>query len=118
MTLELPLKLIGNPGSPYTRKMVSFLRYKSIPYKIIWGDPGSILDKMEIEKANVFQIYSQIAKHFNNTRHYKWRSVEDFLDSLPHGSFVLDLGCGNGRNMENTKSEVKKSLISANLIDE
>jgi len=58
---------------------------------------------MEIEKANVFQIYSQIANHFNNTRHYKWRSVEDFLDSLPPGSFVLDLGCGNGRNMENTK---------------
>ena len=50
MTLELPVKLIGNSGSPYTRKMVSFLRYKSIPYKIIWGDPGSILDKMEIEK--------------------------------------------------------------------
>ena len=50
MTLELPLKLIGNPGSPYTRKMVSFLRYKSIPYKIIWGDPGSILEKMGIEK--------------------------------------------------------------------
>jgi len=58
---------------------------------------------MEIEKANVFQIYSQIATHFDNTRHYKWRSVEDFLDSLPYGSFVLDLGCGNGRNMENTK---------------
>ena len=50
MTLELPLRLIGNPGSPYTRKMVSFLRYKLIPYKIIWGDPGFILDKMEIEK--------------------------------------------------------------------
>ena len=50
MTLELPIRLIGNPGSPYTRKMVSFLRYKLIPYKIIWGDPGFILDKMEIEK--------------------------------------------------------------------
>jgi tRNA (uracil-5-)-methyltransferase TRM9 len=58
---------------------------------------------MEIEKSNVFQVYSQIAYHFNNTRHYKWRSVDDFLDTLSPGSFVLDIGCGNGRNMENTQ---------------
>ena len=50
MTLPNPLKLIGGVGSPYTRKMVSYLRYKRIPHTIIWGDPGAYLDKVGIEK--------------------------------------------------------------------
>ena len=35
--------LIGAPPSPYTRKMIALLRYRSIPYEIIWGDPGQLL---------------------------------------------------------------------------
>lgn len=54
---------------------------------------------MEVETSNVLNIYSKIATHFDNTRHYKWDSVEDFLNSLPKNSFILDIGCGNGRNM-------------------
>ena len=50
MSIPNPLKLIGGVGSPYTRKMVSYLRYKRIPYTIIWGDPGAYLDKAGIEK--------------------------------------------------------------------
>ena len=37
--------LIGAPPSPYTRKMIALLRYRGIPYEIIWGDPGQILDE-------------------------------------------------------------------------
>ena len=50
MIIEAPIKLIGNNGSPYTRKMVSLLRYKHIPYKIIWRDPEEYLDQHNIEK--------------------------------------------------------------------
>ena len=50
MIIKAPIKLIGNNGSPYTRKMVSFLRYKHIPYKIIWGEPEEYLDLHNIEK--------------------------------------------------------------------
>ena len=50
MIIEAPIKLIGNNGSPYTRKMVSLLRYKHIPYKIIWRDPKEYLDQHNIEK--------------------------------------------------------------------
>ena len=50
MIIKAPIKLIGNNGSPYTRKMVSFLRYKHIPYKIIWGEPEEYLDRHHIEK--------------------------------------------------------------------
>ena len=44
-----PIKLIGNVASPYTRKMVAYLRYKRIPYEVIWGQPEDILKKMNIE---------------------------------------------------------------------
>ena len=44
-----PIKLIGNVASPYTRKMVAYLRYKRIPYEVIWGQPEDILVSMNIE---------------------------------------------------------------------
>ena len=40
MSLPNPLVVLGAPGSPYTRKMLSYLRYKRIPHKMIWGDPS------------------------------------------------------------------------------
>lgn len=43
------IKLIGNVASPYTRKMVAYLRYKRIPYEVIWGQPEDVLREMKIE---------------------------------------------------------------------
>ena len=50
MNIPIPLKLIGGVGSPYTRKMLSYLRFKRIPHTIIWSDAGAYLDKEGIEK--------------------------------------------------------------------
>jgi glutathione S-transferase len=50
MSLPNPVKLIGGVGSPYTRKMLSYLRYKRIPHTMIWGDPGAYLEKIGLEK--------------------------------------------------------------------
>ena len=37
MTKTARLELTGAPGSPYTRKMLSVLRYRQLPYSIYWG---------------------------------------------------------------------------------
>lgn len=47
----------------------------------------------------VCDMYNANAHAFSRTRHTPWPITRDFLLSLPSGIRVLDLGCGNGRNM-------------------
>ncbi len=47
----------------------------------------------------VAQVYNKIAKEFDKTRVSIWTNVKNFLDSIPVESSVLDIGCGNGKNM-------------------
>ena len=63
-------------------------------------------NEVDIEKTKVKDVYEDIAKHFSNTRVYKWTWVAEFLESLPNNSNVYDLGCGNGRNMVNSKNNL------------
>jgi alkylated DNA repair protein alkB family protein 8 len=50
------------------------------------------------------QTYEDIAAEFSATRAYVWKCMKDFtamLPSDPPGSLtVLEIGCGNGKNME------------------
>jgi len=52
------------------------------------------------EHKFVLEIYNSISNHFDNTRHYIWPSVKEFIESLPKYSYIGDIGCGNGKNME------------------
>ncbi|KAH7642083.1 Alkylated DNA repair protein alkB 8 [Dermatophagoides farinae] len=56
-----------------------------------------ISNPRKLETDFVHRTYDQIADHFSTTRYKCWPQVVNFLESLPAGSFVLDVGCGNGR---------------------
>lgn len=50
-----------------------------------------------MEKEHVYEVYEKIAPHFSNTRYKMWPKVEEFMNSVPPGSIVADVGCGNGK---------------------
>lgn len=54
----------------------------------------------EYEKKYVHDVYSKIANHFSCTRYTPWNMVKQFLNSFDDKSFIFDIGCGNGKNIE------------------
>ncbi|KAM9359812.1 tRNA (carboxymethyluridine(34)-5-O)-methyltransferase alkbh8 [Symphorus nematophorus] len=54
-------------------------------------------DAAHLEEEYVHRVYDAIASHFSSTRHSPWPRVCDFLSSLPPGSVLADVGCGNGK---------------------
>jgi len=49
-------------------------------------------------KRMVVDTYTQIAEHFDKTRHQPWPATINFVKTIRPGSTVADLGCGNGRD--------------------
>lgn len=56
-----------------------------------------------IEKEYVHDTYQKIALHFSNTRAYLWKSVKKFLDEIEPSRVILEVGCGNGKNLNYRK---------------
>jgi ubiquinone/menaquinone biosynthesis C-methylase UbiE len=56
-----------------------------------------------IEKEYVHNTYQKIAEHFSNTRAYVWKSVKEFLKKVESNSIILEVGCGNGKNLNYRK---------------
>lgn len=59
---------------------------------------------MNIEQERVKNVYEEIADHFDQTRPFQWPWITDFIQNSDSNSglskkTVLDIGCGNGRNM-------------------
>ncbi|XP_020564040.1 alkylated DNA repair protein alkB homolog 8 isoform X2 [Oryzias latipes] len=59
--------------------------------------PSCPADAARLEEEYVHRVYSTIASHFSDTRHTPWPRVCHFLSSLPSGSVLADVGCGNGK---------------------
>ena len=53
-----------------------------------------------MEQKYVNNVYENIAKQFSDKRTTKWSWIDDFIYSKPKNTNILDIGCGNGRNME------------------
>ena len=60
-------------------------------------------DYNNFENENVHLIYNKIAKHFDTTRVIIWPKVEEFINNFNKNSTILDIGCGNGKNMGHRK---------------
>jgi ubiquinone/menaquinone biosynthesis C-methylase UbiE len=54
----------------------------------------------ELERVHVRDVYNEIAESFDNTRYSVWKCVKNFIDGLDKNSEILDVGCGNGKNMK------------------
>lgn len=50
-----------------------------------------------LESQFVHSIYNAIAPHFAATRFAVWPRVRAFLEALPPGALLADVGCGNGK---------------------
>jgi len=55
---------------------------------------SKILDTINLD------TYEVISKEFSDTRAYVWQCVKDFTKLINQNSSVLEIGCGNGKNMK------------------
>ncbi len=55
---------------------------------------------MEFEIEHVKSIYENIAINFSDKRFSSWDWIDNFINSQQKESYILDIGCGNGRNMK------------------
>lgn len=63
-----------------------------------------------ISNLPIKEVYNKIANHFDRSRNRIWGSVKDFLDGLEERSIVLEIGCGNGKNMLYRKDLVFRGI--------
>ena len=65
---------------------------------------------IEYEEKYVKNIYNIIAPHFDITRNCPWPGVQKYLDKLPDYSSIIELGCGNGRNLVSNRNLTFKGI--------
>ena len=70
---------------------------KSEEEKKLMNEANATDKPTSLEKKYVYDIYEKIAPHFSHTRYKPWPRIEKFLNNLPIGSLVADIGCGNGK---------------------
>ena len=51
------IELLGSPGSPYTRKMLALLRYRQIPYRMLWGSYFDPLPDYPVPKVKLLPTF-------------------------------------------------------------
>eukprot|EP01038_Epipyxis_sp_PR26KG_P008479 gene8479-11462_t len=62
--------------------------------------PSHALLSNDLEIDHVVRVYDNIAVHWNHTRGKRkvhWHRVKEFIEALPFGSLVADIGSGDGK---------------------
>ena len=73
---------------------------------------------LSILQKRTREFYENQADEFNRTRQYVWPGTKKFLDKIDVSAKVLEIGCGNGRNMGYRKElNIKGIDYSKKLVD-
>ena len=102
------------------RISLTFRKVRGYPCKCEFKEYCDSQESLDdIEKKNVHEVYDEIAKHWDHTRHTPWKYVHDFLSELPKNTFIADIGCGNGKyfNLIKEHSYLIGTDRSQNLIE-
>ncbi len=77
---------------------------------------------IDMNNSNLIQTektWDAIAESFDITRRKPWIQCIKFIDNLPKNTFIVDIGCGNGRHLIPCANRCKKVIgidISKKLI--
>ena len=72
-----------------------------------------------MQTTSTKDTYNTIADQFSASRAYIWEDLRPYLDQVPKGASVLDLGCGNGRILAGLPNDINYLGIdqSAKLLE-
>lgn len=65
---------------------------------------------IDLDTINL-NTYESISTEFSETRAYVWQCVKDFTKLITPNSSVLEVGCGNGKNIEYILHNSKCNII-------
>jgi alkylated DNA repair protein alkB family protein 8 len=88
------MQIIPSQVSVYNNDKNSENREKCILNEMIINNP------IEFERKYVENVYDKIASDFDKTRAYLWLEVKKFLILGNPEDSILEIGCGNGKNLE------------------
>ncbi|MCX2975380.1 glutathione S-transferase family protein [Halieaceae bacterium IMCC8485] len=85
------IRILGDTGSPYTKKMLAVMRYRQIPYSLIWGTPGPVLDEMGLARPKPLLLPVMVMPQFDGSDVARYDStpiIRD-LEAIYTGRSVL-----------------------------
>jgi len=61
--------------------------------------------------------YEKISKEFSDSRAYVWKCIKDFTYLIHSKSNVLEIGCGNGKNMHYILKNIDCNMIGVDTCE-